>query len=174
MRKRAQLRWREKRDSLVGKRRRRRRRRRDVRRGGDYLPVRVDPSTAARGVRSRLRGAVAALTVTAVCAATLVLSPLSTFAAIFALTMGVSSFAAAVGLVLSARREEEVHEFALQLDRVDREEPILPPADEPASFEWDGEPESSRVRAPARDKNSVEADDAREARRAHGATDGSV
>jgi hypothetical protein len=58
-----------------------------------------------------------ALIVTLGCLGVGVATSLSTFFAVFALTIGLSSFGAGVALVMSARHEEKVHEIADELDR---------------------------------------------------------
>lgn len=108
-------RWRDTRDSLPARRRRRRTHRRDKKRGGTYYPIAVDAEVARRGVRTRLLGALVAVTVTTACAIFAILSALSTFGAMFALGVGASSLGAAVALLLSARQEEQVHAFAAEL-----------------------------------------------------------
>ncbi len=70
-------------------------------------------------MRSRLVGALAALVVTLGCFAVGIATSLSTFPAVFALTLGLSSFGAGVSLLLSARDEEKIHELATELDRAD-------------------------------------------------------
>jgi len=75
-----------------------------------------DPESASRGVQSRLVGAIVALAVTLFCLLTGFVFSLSTFATTFAVTLGFSSFGAAVALLMSARQEEEVHEIGERLD----------------------------------------------------------
>lgn len=129
MRGKNRLRWRNRRDTLPARRHRRRQRRRDVERQGEYDPIEVHPSSVARGVRSRLVGALGALVVTLGCLGVGVATSLSTFFAVFALTIGLSSFGAGVALVMSARHEEKVHQIADQLDRGDLLESL---AEEPS------------------------------------------
>lgn len=77
----------------------------------------VDPDSAQRGVRARLMGAVGAASTTLICIVYAMLASVGSFGATFALAIGLCSFGAAVGLLLSARHEEEVHELAAQFDR---------------------------------------------------------
>jgi len=109
-------RWRDRRDTLTARRHRRRRRRRDLDRTEHYEPRPADPKSASRGVRKRLAGAFVAVALTAGCLGVGFVVPLSSFAAIFAFTLGLSSFGAGIGLILSARHEEEVHALAARLD----------------------------------------------------------
>ena len=67
-----------------------------------------------------------ALALTLLCIVVGITSTLSTFAATFAFTIGLSSFGAAVALIMSARNEEQVHEFAAKLDGSDIFEPSIP------------------------------------------------
>jgi hypothetical protein len=110
-------RWRERRDTIPARRRRRRRRRREIERSQEYQPLDVDPGSASRGVRSRLITAVGGLVVTMACLLTAWASAFSTFSATFALTIAASTFGASIALVMSARREEVVHQLANKLDR---------------------------------------------------------
>ncbi|QDG53375.1 hypothetical protein FIV42_22305 [Persicimonas caeni] len=109
-------RWRNTRDTIPARRRRRRTHRRDHKRGGTYYPMRVDPQSALRGVRTRLVGAVIAASTTLVCVLYAMLTSMSSFGSTFALTFGLCSFGAAVALLLSARHEEEVHELASEFN----------------------------------------------------------
>ena len=79
----------------------------------------VDPNSAARGVRSRLAGALAALALTLSCILVVVTSGLSVYVTSFAFTVGFTSFGVAVALIMSARHEEEIHEVAARLDAAD-------------------------------------------------------
>lgn len=112
----SRLRWRDQRNTLVGKRHRRRRRRRDIARPGDYKPIQPDAGAASRGVRSRLLGALGASVMTLICMIVTFVTSLSTFGGTFALSLGLSSFGAAMALVLSARHEEQVHALAAKLE----------------------------------------------------------
>lgn len=85
----------------------------------------TDPGAAQRGVRTRLWTAAGTLGVTAVCFAIVVATSLSTFGAIFALTSGLATLGASIGLLMSARHEEQVHEVAAELDG-ETEAPLLP------------------------------------------------
>ena len=105
-------RWRHTRDTIPARRRRRRTHRRDTKRGGTYYPMQVEPGSAQKGIRMRLIGAVVAASTTLLCIIYAMLSSIGTFGATFALAVGLCSFGAAVGLVLSARHEEEVHQLA--------------------------------------------------------------
>src|SRR5690554_2145314 len=110
-------RWRDTRDSLPARRRRRRARRRDQRCSRDYSPMIVDSEVALRGVRMRLLGAVSAVLFTMICAAYVFFTAMSSFGATFAVAVGLCSFGAAVGLLLSARQEEYVHAYAARMER---------------------------------------------------------
>jgi len=93
----------------------RRTRRRDTPRGYHYEPLRVDAKAAERGVHVRLLGAIVAGAVTFASAfAVLAMSPDKfTFLALTALA--VSGLLVTVSLILSARREELVHQLANDL-----------------------------------------------------------
>ena len=112
MRRGRRVRWRETRDTLPARRRRRRSHRRDVERGGSYDPIEVDPGVALHGVRSRLLGAAGSAALTVACVAFGLLLSLGSFAGTFALTTACCSLGAAMGLLLSARHEERVHQLA--------------------------------------------------------------
>lgn len=109
-------RWRHTRNTIPARRRRRRTHRRDCKRGGTYYPMKVDPRSAQRGIRTRLLGAIFAAAITLICVLYAMLSSMGTFGSTFALTMGLCSFGAAVGLLLSARHEEEVHQLAADFE----------------------------------------------------------
>lgn len=110
------LRWRDQRETVPARQKRRRRRRRDIERGGDYLPDPVGPDSAARGVRTRLRWAFLAVLLTATCFVVVLAGTVSGFGLAFLCTAGITTFSTAVGLLLSARSEEKVHEMATRLD----------------------------------------------------------
>lgn len=84
-------------------------------------PKSVDESSASRGVRKRLGGAVLALVITVLCISVAVATSMATFSGLFALTLGASSLGAAVALIMSARNEEIVHDAAGRLDESDDE-----------------------------------------------------
>lgn len=104
-------------------------------RSGYYEPIRVDAEAARRGVRLRLGGAVGAIGVTLLLVGAILLGGGSRFLITMLASMAVSSFVAAVALLLSARREEEVHRLANEL-----QEPagLLPPAAEGGRAGADG------------------------------------
>jgi hypothetical protein len=110
--------------------------------------MKVEPDAASRGVRTRLIGALVALGVTLACIVSIVSAPLSTFSATFAFTMGLSSFGAAIGLVMSARHEEEIHQLAARLDRSDVFEPVLESDEADESLETSDAPDGSRELPP--------------------------
>lgn len=109
------MRWRDSRSTLPARRRRRRSRRRDIERGGSYNPIEVSSDAASSGVRFRLVGAVFAVLVTVLSVIAGITAPHS-FGAILGIITGLCSFGAAVGLLMSARHEEEVHELAAAFD----------------------------------------------------------
>lgn len=123
------IRWRHKRDTLPARRRGRRRHRRDRGIGSEYTPMKIDPRSALRGVRSRLMGAMGAASMTLICMLYALATSIGSFGATFAFTTGLCSFAAAVALLLSARHEEEVHQLASDFARAD----LLEVEDEPAA-----------------------------------------
>jgi hypothetical protein len=84
-----------------------------------YNPIEVSSDVAQSGVRSRLMGAVFAVVLTLASVVAGILAPHS-FGAIFGFTTGLCSFGAAVGLLMSARHEEQVHALAASMD-----EPLL-------------------------------------------------
>lgn len=89
----------------------------------DYTPIHVPRDAAARGVRARLYVAAIAGALTLLCLLQIVLGRPETYAFIALATMGSSGLLATVTLVLSARREEEVHQLASEMSR---EIPLLP------------------------------------------------
>lgn len=99
----------------------------------------------------RLWTAAGTLGVTAVCFAIVVVTSLSTFGSIFALTSGLASLGASIGLLMSARHEEQVHEVASELDG-ESEPPVLPEPDEMEIRAVESEPGR---RAPAGTDGSV-------------------
>lgn len=102
---------------MPARRRRRRARRRDQACSRAYSPMVVDSEVARRGVRVRLAGALGAVLLTVGCAIYAIMTAMSSFGATFAVTVGLCSFGAAVGLLLSARQEEKVHAFAARMGR---------------------------------------------------------
>lgn len=117
MRRGKRMRWRHSRNTLPARRRRRRAHRRDVERGGTtYNPIEVSSDVARSGVRFRLLGAVLSALVTVLSLLAGMFAP-GTFGAIFGFTVALSSFGAAVGLLMSARHEEQVHALAAELER---------------------------------------------------------
>ncbi|MGM0555871.1 MAG: hypothetical protein ACQEVA_05805 [Myxococcota bacterium] len=116
MRRGKRIRWRDSRNTLNARRKRRRAHRRDVDRSGvTYNPIEVSSDAARSGVRFRLAGAVSATILTLVSIVAGVLAP-NIFGAIFGFTTGLCSFGAAVGLLMSARHEEEVHALAASME----------------------------------------------------------
>lgn len=97
----------------------RRRTRRPARRSGEvslqYEPIDLDQKAATRGVRNRLLGAIFAASLVWVCAACIVLLPLSTFSALVLSGFGLGALSAVVAMLLSARREELMHQLASDL-----------------------------------------------------------
>lgn len=97
----------------------RRRPRRPARRSGEvsvhYEPIALDRGAATRGVRNRLYGAIFAAVLVWICAACLVVLPLSTFSALVLSGFGVGALSAVIAMLLSARREELMHQLASDL-----------------------------------------------------------
>lgn len=114
-------RWRDQRDSIPARRRRRRSRRRDKPASQYYRPVEVDPDLASRGVRARLAGGVAAALVTAFCLLTIFWTPVITLASAFSFFLAIGSLGLSFALIMSARREELVHQMADRLNREPRQ-----------------------------------------------------
>lgn len=146
-----QRRWRDRRDSLPAQRRRRRARRRDTPASHYYKPVAIDSDLASRGVRSRLAGGIAAALVTVLCLLSLFWAPQITLASAFVLTIAISSLGLSVALIMSARREELVHQLAGRLTKEAQTphktlpfEPRIDPVsallshDEERRFDYDG------------------------------------
>ena len=90
-----------------------------------YEPILVDADAASRGVRSRLYVASAAAALTLACLLGMALGGQGTFAMIALGSMAFGGLLATLTLVLSARREEVVHQLASDLDR---QPPLLPGA----------------------------------------------
>jgi|GEM_PF-4718281 len=82
----------------------------------------VDSEIARRGVHTRLAGALGAVLLTLGCVLYAIMTAMNSFGATFAVTVGLCSFGAAVGLLLSARQEEKVHAFAARMGRADAHE----------------------------------------------------
>ena len=97
----------------------RRRPRRPPRRSGEvslhYEPIDLDRGAASRGVRVRLYGGMVAAAMVWICAACIVILPMSTFSVIVLSTFGLGALSAAVAMLLSARREEVMHKLASDL-----------------------------------------------------------
>lgn len=110
-----QERWRDGRNTLPARRRKRRAHRRDHPPSRLYIPMEIDPQTASRGVQSRLFGALVAVLVTLVSIVWGLSASAFTLSATFAFIVGSVSLGAAIALLMSARREEEVHELANEL-----------------------------------------------------------
>lgn len=118
-------RWRDGRQTLSARRRARRTHRRDIPRGSYYEPIELDAAAARRGVNARLLAAVATLTATSCLILLALLAPGSRFVVTMLMSMAVGTLGAGVSLLLSARREEEVHRLASEL----QEMPQLPPGE---------------------------------------------
>jgi hypothetical protein len=83
---------------------------------GAFSPISIDAGAAQRGVHTRLLAAMAAATLACACAALAIFSDVDIFSLLAAATTGLASSAAAVSLILSARREELVHRLAHDLN----------------------------------------------------------
>ncbi|MFU8806063.1 MAG: hypothetical protein ACNA8W_19785 [Bradymonadaceae bacterium] len=116
MRRSRESRWRDGRNTLPAKRRKRRAHRRDLPASRLYIPMEIDPQTAARGVKSRLLGALIAVMLTLGSILWGVSVAAVSMSATFAFIVGSVSLGAAIALLMSARREEEVHELASELN----------------------------------------------------------
>lgn len=75
----------------------------------------VDARAAERGVNARLVAGVASALIALACLATVVLLDPTTFTLFGLICFGLSSAGAAIALVMSARREELVHQLACDL-----------------------------------------------------------
>mgnify|MGYP000253463087 FL=1 len=93
----------------------RRNRRRDTPRGYHYEPLRVDAKAAERGVRTRLLGGVLAGAMTFACALAVIFMAPDKFTFLALTALAVSGLLVAISLILSARREEIVHQLASDL-----------------------------------------------------------
>ncbi len=93
----------------------RRRRRRDTCRGGYYEPIRVDAKAAERGVRARLAGAAAAGALTFISVIGMLVFDPAKFTLLALISCTVGGLIIAISLILSARREELVHQLATDL-----------------------------------------------------------
>jgi hypothetical protein len=87
----------------------------------------VDSRSANRGIRSRLLGAISAAIVTLICLLSIFLSPI-TLGSTFALTVAIGSLGLSIALIMSARREEIVHQVAGELTREGEQEPLRLPS----------------------------------------------
>ncbi len=108
-------RWRDTRDTLPARRRRRTIRRRDFARSKEYAPFEVDARCANRGVQARLLGGILGALLFLGCLLSVVLSPAITLGSVFAISVGISSLGLSMALIMSARREEIVHQVASEL-----------------------------------------------------------
>lgn len=89
----------------------------------------VEADSASKGIQTRLLGAIASALVTLLCVFSIVFAPEITLGAVFPLTMAIGSLGLSIALIMSARREEIVHEAAGRLiAEVDDVKPALPPA----------------------------------------------
>lgn len=93
----------------------RRNRRRDTPRGAHYEPLRVDAKAAERGVRTRLLGGVLAGALTFACALAVIFMAPDKFTFLALTALAVSGLLVAISLIMSARREELVHQLASDL-----------------------------------------------------------
>lgn len=82
--------------------------------------MRLAPDAASRGVQARLSGALLTGLVTAVCLFSLLALQPAGFTAIALIITAIGAFTGSVSLILSARREELVHQLANDLLREDR------------------------------------------------------
>lgn len=89
--------------------------RRDRTASREYFPMEVDASSASRGIRTRLLGAMASAAVTVVCFLVVFLAPELTLGAIFPISVALGSLGLSIALTMSARREEIVHQVAGEL-----------------------------------------------------------
>lgn len=80
--------------------------------GRYYEPITVDKGAARRGVALRLYSAVAALVVVMACVSLLLLTSPEGFALAALVFFGLGALSMAVAMLLSARREELVHQLA--------------------------------------------------------------
>ncbi len=143
-------RWRDRRDTLPARRRRRRTHRRDSPPSRSYYPMVVDSRSANRGIQARLVGAMAAALVTVICLISLFLAPI-TLGSTFALSIAVGSLGLSIALIMSARREEIVHQVAGELTRDVDQPRALPPGSQDGSVgkilggqdEWYWDPDDS-------------------------------
>jgi hypothetical protein len=108
-------RWKDRRETLPARRRKRRAHRRDQPPSRFYEPMLVDPQAAARGVQSRLFAALLAVLMTLGSIVWGLSASAAAMSATFAFIVGSVSLGAAIALLMSARREEEVHELATEL-----------------------------------------------------------
>ncbi|MBA2660976.1 MAG: hypothetical protein H0U74_01670 [Bradymonadaceae bacterium] len=108
-------RWRETRDTLPSRRKKRRSHRRDMPASRHYLPMVVGSDTALRGVQSRLAGGVVAALITLACIVFALTASAASMSITLAFSIGTCSLVAAVALLMSARREELVHQLATEL-----------------------------------------------------------
>lgn len=108
------------RESARARRRQRRVPRREERTPASYVPVQLAPDAAARGVQARLSGAMFAGMITAACMFSLLVLAPARYTALALIITAIGSFTGSVALILSARREELVHQLASDLLREDR------------------------------------------------------
>lgn len=99
----------------LSRRRQRRTPRRHKKRGDYYEPMVIDTSAAARGIQKQLYGALFAAAVTGICALCVVIFPMTKFTVMVLVSLGVGSLSASIAMLMSARREELVHQLASDL-----------------------------------------------------------
>jgi len=97
------------------RRRARRAHRRETRRSGYYEPIHVDSRAAERGVNVRLVAGGASAFIALACLASAALLDPTKFTLLGLICFGLSFAGAAISLVMSARREEIVHQLASDL-----------------------------------------------------------
>ena len=81
----------------------------------EYAPLVVDPRSARQGVSARLWGALLSLSLTALCAVALLTIVEAHLVMLAVMITAAGSLSLAVAMLLSARREEQVHQLAHQL-----------------------------------------------------------
>lgn len=97
------------------RRRPRRQSRRQKKRGAIYSPIVTDVDAATRGVRHRLYGASFAALMTFICILSCVFLPMTTFTMFVLVSFAMGTLSTSIAMLLSARREELVHQLASDL-----------------------------------------------------------
>ena len=108
-------RWRDSRDTLPARRRRRAARRRDSPASKEYAPFEVDAGSATRGIQARLVGGLLAAMLFLGCMLSVVFAPAITLGSVLAVSVGICSLGLSLSLIMSARKEEIVHQVAGEL-----------------------------------------------------------